>query len=405
VSAAEPIRRDEVRPGHRPPPVSHPRAGAQASLRLETITDAAAFAGLADGWDELVAALPRASPFMLHAWLEEWWRHLGGEARLTVVIARRDGRLVGALPLMIERRFGVRVAAFIGGQESALADVLLAAGESDDTAEALVEELRRQPFDLLDVFGLPADSRLARAAGSDLAVHERVEAPVMLMPDGFDAAYRAKRGSKRRAEHRRRMRRLLENGDAEFTIVRTIEELQPALEEGFRLNALRWEGRPDRSLFATPAGHAFHRAVLPRLAQQDLSRILLLRSQGRVVAFQHWLAFRGSMVSNRRAFDPSFSQFSPGVLTMLRALEDASEEGLTRVEFLGGPEPYKLEFSDGFEPLHQGLGLATGLRGRALAGAELGMLRLRRRVRHSERLHKLYVDRLAPARRLAKRLV
>ena len=140
----------------------------------------------------------------------------------------------------------------------------------------------------------------------------------MLMPDGFDAAYRARRGSKRRAEHRRRMRRLLENGEAEFTIARTIDELQPALEEGFRLNDLRWEGRPDRSLFATPAGHAFHRAVLPRLAPQNLARILLLRSQGRVVAFQYWLAFRGSMVSNRRAFDPSFSQFSPGMLTMLR---------------------------------------------------------------------------------------
>jgi CelD/BcsL family acetyltransferase involved in cellulose biosynthesis len=66
-------------------------------------------------------------------------------------------------------------------------------------------------------------------------------------PDGFDAAYRAKRGSKRRAEHRRRMRRLQESGDAEFTIVRTIEELRPALEEGFRINAMRWEGRPDRS--------------------------------------------------------------------------------------------------------------------------------------------------------------
>jgi CelD/BcsL family acetyltransferase involved in cellulose biosynthesis len=407
MSARKPVRPDGVRPSRRPPEQQVkllPATGPAANLQVETVGDAAAFAGLAAGWDDLVTAMPRPSPFMLHAWLEEWWRHLGGDARLAVVIARRDGRLVGALPLMITRRLGVRTASFIGGRDSALADLLLAAGEPGETAEALVEELRRQPFDLLDVFGLSMDSRLARAAGTGLAVHERVEAPVMLMPDGFDAAYRAKRGSKRRAEHRRRMRRLLENGDAEFTIVRTIDELRPALEDGFRINDLRWEGRPDRSLFATPAGRAFHRAALSRLAEQDLARILLLRSQGRVVAFQYWLAFRGSMVSNRRAFDPSFSEFSPGVLTMLRALEDASEEGLTRVEFLGGPEPYKLEFCDGFEPLHQGLGLATGVRGRALARAEVGMLQLRRRVRHSESLHKLYLERLAPVRRLAKRL-
>jgi CelD/BcsL family acetyltransferase involved in cellulose biosynthesis len=381
-----------------------PPIAALPHLELSTIRDAPGFAALADGWDDLAAALPRPSPFMLHAWLEEWWRYLSGDAELAVVVARRGGRLVGALPLMIERRFGVRTAAFIGGSDSALADLLLAEGEPDATAEALIEELRTQPFDLLDVFGLPAGSRLVRVAGGDLVAHERVEAPVMVMPDGFDAAYRAKRGSKRRAEHRRRMRRLLENGDAEFSIVRTLDELRPALEEGFRINSLRWEGRPDRSLFSTEAGHAFHRAVLPRLAEMGIPRILLLRSEGRAVAFQYWLAYHGSMVSCRRAFDPTFSRFSPGLLTMLHALEDASEEGLTRVEFLGGPEPYKLEFSDGFEPLYQGLGLATGLRGRVATRAELGVLALRRRVRHSEVLHKLYVDRLAPARRLAHRL-
>jgi len=404
VSAAEPIRPRAPAGSDRRPVPLRPRVAQQSALEVTTVSDPAGFAALADGWDELVGAMARPTPFLLHAWLEEWWRHLSGGARLAVVVVRRDGRLVGALPLMIHRRMGVRTATFIGGSDSALADLLLAPGEPEATERALVAELPNLPFDLLDVFGLPADSRLARAAGGDLGVHERVEAPVMLMPEGFDAAYRAKRGSKRRAEHRRRMRRLQESGDAEFTIVRTIDELRPALEEGFRINALRWEGRPDRSLFSTDAGHAFHRAVLPRLAELDLARILLLRSEGRVVAFQYWLAYRGSMISCRRAFDPSFSRFSPGVLTMLHALEDASEEGLTRVEFLGGPEPYKLEFCDGFEPLYQGIGFASGVRGRVAGRAELGLLGLRRTVRHSESLHRIYVDRLAPARRLAKRL-
>jgi CelD/BcsL family acetyltransferase involved in cellulose biosynthesis len=273
VPLHQPAPRTDPGPSLKAPPVRQP-----GILQVETVEDATGFAELADGWDDLVEALPRPTTFLLHAWLEEWWRHLAGDSRMAVVVARRDGRLVGALPLMISRRRGVRTAAFIGGGDSALADLLLADGEPDSTADALVEALQRLPFDLLDVFGLPADSRLARAAGSDLALHERVEAPVMLMPDGFDAAYRAKRGSKRRAEHRRRMRRLLESGDTEFTIVRTIEELRPALEEGFRINAIRWEGRPDRSLFSTEAGHAFHRAVLPRLAEMGIARILLLRS-------------------------------------------------------------------------------------------------------------------------------
>jgi CelD/BcsL family acetyltransferase involved in cellulose biosynthesis len=200
------------------------------------------------------------------------------------------------------------------------------------------------------------------------------------------------------------MRRLLEKGEAEFALARTLEDLQAALEEGFRLNALRWDGRPDRSLFATEEGQALHRAVLPRLHELGLPRILLLRSRGRAVAFQYWLQFEGTMVSDRRAFDPAFAKFSPGMLTMLRALEEASADGVRRVEFLGGPEPYKLEFADEFAPLYQGVGLARGAAGKLAVRGLLAEVRLRRRVRNSERLHRLYVESFAPLRRAAGRL-
>jgi CelD/BcsL family acetyltransferase involved in cellulose biosynthesis len=373
------------------------------TLVVETVSDLDGFGALEPEWDALVRAMPRPSPFLLHCWLESWYRHVAPDGALAVATARRDGKLVGAFPVVSRRRFGLRVGEFVGGRDSALADLLLAESEDDDTARALVDEVRRSEIAVFDLFGLPGDSRLARVTGGQLAVRERIEAPMMSMPDGFEAAYRAKRGAKRRAEHRRRMRRLLENGDAEFTLARSLEDLQAALEEGFRLNALRWEGRPDRSLFATEGGRALHRAVLPRLHELGVPRILLLRSRGRAVAFQYWLQFEGTMVSDRRAFDPAFARFSPGMLTMLRALEEASADGMTRVEFLGGPEPYKLEFADGFAPLHQGIGLARGASGRLAARGLLAEVHLRGRVRNSERLHRMYVESFAPLRRAAGR--
>jgi CelD/BcsL family acetyltransferase involved in cellulose biosynthesis len=373
------------------------------TLIVETVSDLEAFAELEPEWDALVRAMPRPSPFLLHCWLDAWSRHVGRDASLAVATARRDGKLVGAFPVVSRRRFGLRVGEFIGGKDSALADLLLAGGEGDDTARALVDEVHRSEISVFDLFGLPGDSRLARVTEGALAVRERIEAPMMSMPDGFEAAYKAKRGAKRRAEHRRRMRRLLENGEAEFTVAKTLEDLEAALEEGFRLNALRWDGRPDRSLFATDEGRALHRAVLPRLHKLGLPRILLLRSRGRAVAFQYWLQFEGTMVSDRRAFDPAFARFSPGMLTMLRALEEASADGVRRVEFLGGPEPYKLEFADGFAPLYQGVGLARGAVGSVTARGLLAEVHLRRRVRNSERLHRMYVESFAPLRRAAGR--
>ena len=54
-----------------------------------------------------------------------------------------------------------------------------------------------------------------------------------------------------------------------------------------------------------------------------------------------------------------------------------------RVEFLGGAERYKVELADGFDPLCHGLGLARGLRARALVEAQLAVIRLRLRLKES----------------------
>ena len=81
--------------------------------------------------------MPRPSPFMLHAWIAEWWRHHGDGLELAVHVARRDGRLLGALPLVVRRRAGLRVASFIGGRVSVLPDLLLAPGADLADAEPL----------------------------------------------------------------------------------------------------------------------------------------------------------------------------------------------------------------------------------------------------------------------------
>jgi CelD/BcsL family acetyltransferase involved in cellulose biosynthesis len=376
-----------------------------APVRVETITDAAGLAALgAAGWDDLVHAMPRPSPFLLHGLVEEWWRTFGEGRRLAVVAAFRGDALAGLLPAMVERRHGLRTARLVGGHESALGDVMLAAGEPAATAALLVDELRRQPFDLLDVFGLPAGSRLVEAAGDELAVIERVEAPVLLMPDGFEAAYRAKTDAKKRNLHRRRRRQLGELGTLDVTVARDAADLAPALEEAFRLHDLRWAGRPDGSTFGTPHGKEFHRAAIARLAEIDAARIVHVRVDGRPVAFHYYFALAGTMYVHRLAFDPApaIARLSPGLVATLETLQAASDEGLTRVEYLGGDERYKLELSDTLEPLHQAVGLTRNPAGALGAHATLGVIAARKRLKRSARLRAAYTRTAGAASRLRR---
>ena len=116
---------------------------------------------------------------------------------------------------------------------------------------------------------------------SELHLVERAEAPVLDIEGDWDDVYRAKMSGKKRGQDRRRRRNLAMHGKIEVAIARTRDELAAALEDAFALHALRWNGRPDGSHFATPTGRRFHRAAILALADVDVPRIVTLKLDGR----------------------------------------------------------------------------------------------------------------------------
>jgi CelD/BcsL family acetyltransferase involved in cellulose biosynthesis len=376
------------------------------ALSLDTISSESSFAALADDWDNLVRPRPRPSPYLLHRWLVEWWRHYGEGGELAVHVAYRDGKLVAALPLCVRRRrYGLRTLSFLGGETSCLADLLVADGEGAEVEAALVERAVSSRYDFADLSGLAGGSRLVEAlGGSGLTLIERSEAPVLDLSEGWDAVYRSKVSSKKRNHHRRRRRQLGELGRVEVELARTPAELEQALEDAFALHLLRWEGRPDGSGFVTQVGRRFEHAAARALAPLGVPRIVTLKIDGRPVAFHYYLVLEGRMYVHRIAFDPAFGRFSPGVINTLDAIEAAAEEGVTRVEFLGGAERYKLELADHLEPLHQAFGLARTIRGMAAVTGRIGWIRIRMQLKRSPALRRFYFEGLAPARRFLARV-
>lgn len=372
-------------------------------LTLDTISGAEAFDGLGADWDRLVRAMPRPTPFLLHSWLSAWWRHYGNSGELAVHVAYRDGQLVGALPLCVMPGRGLRVLTFLGGRHSALADLLVAPGE-EDVATQIARQAATTDHDFADFFGLPGGSRLVDALGaSRLRVIERVESPVLDLDGAWEDVYRARVSKKKRAEDRRRIRNLEKLGTVELSVARTPEELEAALEDVIELHFLRWRGRPDGSELATPLGRRFVREALLALADIDAARIVTKKVGGRPIAFKVFFLLEGRIYFYRSGFDPAFARYSPGVLTTLDAIEAGAQEGATRVEFLGGAERYKLELTDRFDPMYEGFGLQTSLRGAVAVRANLRVIRLRRQLKQSPTLHHLYMDGLAPARKLIGR--
>jgi CelD/BcsL family acetyltransferase involved in cellulose biosynthesis len=371
-------------------------------LRTELVVGLSAFEGIAAGWDELVAAMPRPSPFLLHDLCATWWSRAGASELPVVAIARRGERLVGALPLEVRSVAGTRIASFPGQHNSALADLLLAPGEPLATGQALLRELHGAPYDIAWLYGLPGDSRLASVV-PDLKLSQRVESPVLEMPEGFDEVLKTRvRGDHRRGRQRH-LRQLAEEGAIEFTVARTPDQLARDLPAAFDLMAVRRAGLPDDSGFSTPEGRRYYLELARRLGPRDVIRLLTLRLDGRPIAFEFYYVVATTMVFSMIAFDPELRRFSPGKLAFYESNSQASAEGVRRIELLGRLDQYKRELHPELAPLYVGVGLARGARGRAAGAALWLVIEARRRARESERLRRAYIEGLAPLRRLRTR--
>jgi CelD/BcsL family acetyltransferase involved in cellulose biosynthesis len=334
---------------------------AKDEMVYETLSSIEELDALEAEWDRLVRAMPKPTPFLLHGWVKAWLHHYAQDAEPTIHIARRDGQLVAALPFVVRRRLGLRIASFVG-DDRPFVDVLLAPGEKIETARALCDFAARS-HDCASLGMISAESVIIRACGRRLRLIPRVGAPVLDLSSGFEQTYREKYSSRTRRAHAGRRRKLDELGKVEFVLAKTPEELEPALEDAFRLHALRWQGQFDGSSFRNDEGMAFNREALRALAEDDIVRILTLRLNGEAIAFEYYFLVSKWMYRYRHGWDPAYANYGLGVLNGLVAIERASDEGATVIEHLGGTERYKLAFSSRIEELNVGIGLRGSIRG------------------------------------------
>lgn len=335
-------------------------------MNLKRITTADEFAALAGPWEALRAEAGAANPFLAHDWLARWWQTYAPGRQLWTILAydlaydpAANGRLIGAVPLVLERaRLGARRLAFMGAGEAAPnhLDLLVVPAHRDAFAHAVADSLRaaRGQWDVLELLSLAGDSPAAAAflaalgpAGMTPAVSRFARCPFATLPATYEEYLRG-RGYQLRGQVRSKGRKLRQAfPDAHFGQVQTGAELDPAFDALVRLHQARWAGRGELGAFADPRLVEFHRAFARDALRRDALRLYHLRIGGEFAAAFH--CFRdGPRVSYYNAgFDQRWSKHSVGMLILAHAIERSIAEGATEFDFLQGEEAYKERWMTG----------------------------------------------------------
>jgi CelD/BcsL family acetyltransferase involved in cellulose biosynthesis len=88
----------------------------------------------------------------------------------------------------------------------------------------------------------------------------------------------------------------------------------------------------------------FLRSLLPQLSAAALLRLHTLQIDSLIIAAVFVLHGHETAYFYISGFDPEWSRFSPGNVTVAAAMRQAASEGAREIHFLRGREPYKYHF-------------------------------------------------------------
>lgn len=308
-------------------------------LDLTVTTNFGELESLVPEWLALWRRAERPTPFTAPGWLLAWWRHLGGGPLRTFVL-RREGRLVGLLPMFVHVDRGVSRLLPLGISVSDAFDVLAEPEWSGQVAAALKRTILASGhgWERCELHEVPPGSALQSSATG--SVMQSIS-PVLDL-DWF-AALPTRSGARRRAVRARRAAL-----DAGLALDQPGLE---ALDSLFTLHAEQWRTRGEPGVLGSAPLQAFHREAARSLARLDMLRLQRLRDGTRTVGVLYGFQLRGRACAYASGIDPAYRRLGLGTVLIGAAIEQALADGALEFDFLRGTEPYKHAWGAVDQPL------------------------------------------------------
>jgi CelD/BcsL family acetyltransferase involved in cellulose biosynthesis len=363
--------------------IDTPAGRPRGALGIELASSAVDLERLRPDYDRLHRVTGNTFPFALHDWHVTWWKHFAARGRRVVdalrvyVVRDRAHRAVGIVPFVAtDRHFGplaVRTLAMLGPDPyiSELRGPLVEPGYEEDVARLLHARLSANDadnkWDWILWTGL--NERFARALDDgrpiqwlDPTVDYEHE-----LPSTWEAF---RRGLKRniRESLRHCYNSLKRDGyEFEFEVASKPVDVSRAVEQFLTLHAMRAEmtaGVPHRDRFHTPKSKEFLRDVALRLSARGVTRVFLLKIQGRVVAARMGFVVGRSLYLYFSGYDPAWRKYSVMTTTVAEAIRYAIEQRLSRVSLSVGTDISKTRWGAHAVPWAEGIECRSALRSR-----------------------------------------
>ena len=295
---------------------------------------------LARTWDSLGAQ--SASPMQHFIWARAWAETGGPDDRLQAVVVGSTQRPLAIAPL-VKRRRGFGRLELLGVHElNEPMDLLYADPESLASLSTALAKLGSPVFLKRVSADSPMIGALRRAyRGRGLVICREVAGYSSIALDDGWREPEQKFNPGRRSDFRRAQRKAEKLGEVSYEVLSpALRELEPLLEEAFRVEAACWKGQEGSALIQDAVRGNFFRRYAAAACQQGILRLCFMRVNGWAAAMQLAVECAGGFWLLKVGYDEEFAYCSPGILLTLYTVRYAASRGLRYYEFLGATEPW-----------------------------------------------------------------
>jgi CelD/BcsL family acetyltransferase involved in cellulose biosynthesis len=309
----------------------------------------------ADEWNALLKESITNTPFLRHEYQSAWWGHLGGgewkDAKLVLVTAREDDKLIGIAPLFIAEYDGQPALLLNGSIEiSDYLDVIVRKDGHAKFISGLLDFLASnlaENWSALDWYNLPDSSPTLAALKAESTVRGWVHleevyrpTPRIALNGSFDD-YLAGIDKKQRHEIRRKMRRAAESDlNVRFTIVDQSADIEPELNTFFDLMV----HDPNKAAFLHPAMRAQMTDVLRAAHKGSYLWLGFLEINGVKTAASLNFDYENKLWGYNSGVSREHMELSPGWVLLGHTIQWCCENGRYEFDFMRGDEDYKYRF-------------------------------------------------------------
>lgn len=308
---------------------------------------------LVERWRSLAEL--RENPFLTPEWFSAWLATHRRERPFTI-LWHSNGELRGVLPLVVSRRWMIRMLTFAGARRGDWFTLACRPGDEQEMSAACIEALwdRRNAWHVLRFDRIDSRSSWPQTLWGGDAPH--VIAPthprrtdvlpfIRFGEDGYEG-YLASRSRNFRSQLGRRRRRLEREHGLTFRMTAAPEQLEADFETFFRLHRERWDTRGG----STSAGDDVRRLHLKfarRALEHGWLRLWIAEADGDPAA-----AWYGWRIGSRycyalSGFSQRYEHLAIGSVLLAHTIEQAAAEGVSVYDLMWGDEAYKRRFETG----------------------------------------------------------